>query len=81
MSWLGRALTALRQVRCSHSCYLEDMTDTRQNWHDEFGLRISGEVSCPCQHCGKVLRGPYGLALDCTWASRDQDTVPVARRS
>jgi hypothetical protein len=80
VNWLGRLLTAVRQSRCNHSCYLEDMVDTRRTEHDEFGAYTPGDVSCACRLCGKVLRGTYGLALECTWATRQYDTVPLARK-
>lgn len=63
LSALGAFLRAfrirVRQRWCSHTCWLGDMVDTRKG--DE------GDVSCLCLRCGKVLRAPYGLALDCTW--------------
>lgn len=77
MNWFVRAVTSLRQARCAHSCYLEDMVDTRRTEHDEFGMYMVGDVSCACRLCGKVLRGNYGLALECTWATRQLETVPM----
>ena len=49
-------LKKIKQLFCSHKCYLEDLE------------RLSDtKVVCICNKCGKQLKAPYGLAINCQW--------------
>ena len=46
----------LRRRFCSHVCMLQSLR------------RVDSEkVEATCMRCGEVLRGRYGLALNCEW--------------
>ena len=50
----------IRQLFCSHEFVLEDLERINDNL-----------VHCPCVKCGKMLKAPYGLALNGTFVAFD----------
>lgn len=53
----------VRHAFCSHVCDTNGITV--QSRGDDGTPRV---VQASCLKCGKVLRGPYGLALPCSWS-------------
>jgi hypothetical protein len=53
MSTGSRILQSFRQLFCDHEITVRSLSRGGD-----------GNVSAPCLKCGKVLYGPYGLALD-----------------
>lgn len=51
-----RIIQWLRQKICSHEGYIENIR-----------LIQAGHVACPCNKCGKILTGKYGLELPIQW--------------
>lgn len=48
----------LRRLLCKHEIFLEDL---KRHDYETDGFRL---VEATCNHCGKRLKAPYGLALN-----------------